>query len=61
MQGKLPAELVNMVRAYFDESPLLMSAEEARTHRLKLMEQRTTFVDSVNRELNSRSYNFCEH
>ncbi|KAK5625955.1 hypothetical protein RRF57_001671 [Xylaria bambusicola] len=60
MQGRLPVELVDVVRRYFDESSLLMSAEDARAHRLKLMEERTYFMDSANWML-SRSYGFCEH
>ncbi|KAI0198684.1 hypothetical protein F4808DRAFT_254042 [Astrocystis sublimbata] len=66
MRGKLPPELELAVRAYLEgeeegESTFIMTAEEARAHRLKLMEQRTALEKRVNQELNQRSYNFCEH
>ncbi|KAI1749122.1 hypothetical protein F4782DRAFT_514666 [Xylaria castorea] len=58
--GKLPVELMEMVRKYFAESPV-MSDEEARAHRLKLMDERTKFSDATNESWQSQSYNFCEH
>ncbi|KAI1366480.1 hypothetical protein F5Y08DRAFT_133372 [Xylaria arbuscula] len=61
MQGRLPVELMNMVRAYFSESSPIMSVEEARAHRLELMKERTAFVDRTNRVMETRSYSFCEH
>ncbi|KAI0429081.1 hypothetical protein F5Y09DRAFT_311426 [Xylaria sp. FL1042] len=58
--GKLPVKLVDMVRSYFDESPG-MSDEEARGHRLKLMDERTVFIEEANWEWQNHNYNFCEH
>ncbi|KAI1355991.1 hypothetical protein F5Y01DRAFT_268212 [Xylaria sp. FL0043] len=56
----LPVELVDMVRTHFGASPG-MSAEEARSHRLKLMDERTYFVEGANWMWDYQSYNFCEH
>ncbi|KAI1423131.1 hypothetical protein F5Y12DRAFT_716640 [Xylaria sp. FL1777] len=55
----LPVELRDMVRKSL-ELPV-MSAEEARAHRLKLMDERTYFLESASHEWDSQSYNFCEH
>ncbi|KAI0410008.1 hypothetical protein F4802DRAFT_543020 [Xylaria palmicola] len=58
--GKLPAELVEMVRAHLRDLPL-MSDEEARAHRLKLMEDRTRYNAAADRAWQDMTYNFCEH
>ena len=44
-EGKLPYELMDLVQEhlYEDETPMLMSIEEARQHRLELMEERHVF------------------
>ncbi|KAF2677947.1 hypothetical protein K458DRAFT_446684 [Lentithecium fluviatile CBS 122367] len=61
--GKLPPELMEMVRDYFedDKNALLMSEEEAEEHRLKLMEERGNFVEQAGRDWQESSYSFCEH
>ncbi|KAI0546140.1 hypothetical protein F4679DRAFT_558597 [Xylaria curta] len=58
--GKLPVELMEMVRKYFAESPV-MSDEEAKAHRLKLMDERTKVRKATNDSWHAPSYNFCEH
>ena len=61
--GKLPPELMDIVWEEFQiaKDKGLVSVEEAKEHRLKLMEMRTTFVDASEVELRSHTYNFCEH
>ncbi|KAF1973741.1 hypothetical protein BU23DRAFT_580213 [Bimuria novae-zelandiae CBS 107.79] len=61
--GKLPAELMEMVWGYFTSShdTGLLSVEEVKEHRLKLMEARTAFVDQSEGDWYSHTYNFCEH
>ncbi|KAM0520740.1 hypothetical protein ACHAPE_003138 [Trichoderma viride] len=39
----------------------LMTVEEAQEHRLKLMDERSRHDVKVERDLQSASYNFCEH
>lgn len=39
----------------------LMTVEEAQEHRLKLMDERSTHVVEVERNLQRAMYNFCEH
>lgn len=38
-----------------------MGEEEAKEHRLELMETRITFEQKVDSEWRSRTYSFCEH
>lgn len=61
--GQLPPELMEMVWEYFIDTPedTLMSEEEAKEHRIKLMENRTAFVDKSHIEWQESFYNFCEH
>lgn len=61
--GKLPAELMDMVRGYFDEikETLPMSAEEAREHRASLMKERRAYQQVSALEWQQQSYSFCEH
>ncbi|KAJ2988381.1 hypothetical protein NUW58_g4004 [Xylaria curta] len=59
-QGKLPPEPLNIVRMHLGEAPT-MSDGDARDHRLKLMDERTTFHDTVDQAWLGHSYNFCEH
>jgi len=63
LQGKLPPELMEMVRGHFNagKHTLPMSVEEAREHRLKLMEERGAFVQETKDSWYSHSYSFCEH
>jgi hypothetical protein len=57
--GRLPVELMNMLRSYFDAAP--MSAEEAKGHRVKLMKVRTAFHGQAHDGWRLQTYNFCEH
>ncbi|KAF7907850.1 hypothetical protein BELL_0449g00070 [Botrytis elliptica] len=60
---KLSPELMEMVREQFNTggNPLLMGIEEAKEHRLKLMEERGAFVRTAGQEWHDSGYNFCEH
>lgn len=40
---------------------VLMGAEEAKEHRLELMQERATFVQIAAREWENARYDFCEH
>lgn len=62
-EGKLPIELMDMVWDEFtsDADKGLLSKEEAKEHRLKLMEMRTAFVDTSEAHWHGNAYNFCEH
>ncbi|KAM5356789.1 hypothetical protein ACJ41O_003435 [Fusarium nematophilum] len=57
----LPAELMAMVREDFGNDALPMSLDEAKEHRVKLMEARTGFQNGAQRHWERVSYNFCEH
>ncbi|CAO2652066.1 Nn.00g003490.m01.CDS01 [Neocucurbitaria sp. VM-36] len=61
--GKLPAELMDMVKQYFEEGKeaLPMSVEEAREHRAKLMKERSAFQETAESGWQEHSYSFCEH
>ena len=61
--GKLPPELIEIVRKHFnaDESALPMSKAEAENHREKLMEVRSTFYSDTDDQWHRHSYSFCEH
>lgn len=60
---ELPLELMDMVWENFasSEDKGLMSEEEAKEHRIKLMEMRTTFVDKSDKTWHAQTYSFCEH
>ncbi|KAI5459022.1 hypothetical protein BGZ63DRAFT_270168 [Mariannaea sp. PMI_226] len=58
---KLPAELQAMVRNEFGGDATPMSLEEAREHRLKLMDVRSTFQDGARGSWQQVQYSFCEH
>jgi hypothetical protein len=60
---KLPEELMNMVRQYVDAEghAFSMGVEEAKEHRLKLMEERSQHVKVAQHEWSRRTYSFCEH
>jgi hypothetical protein len=61
--AKLPAELLDMVRRYVDAEghALPMGIEEAREHRVKLMEERSRHVRNAEQAWESSVYSFCEH
>lgn len=59
--NRLPTEIMEIVRRRAQaETDALMTAEEARGHRLALMEERSAFVDKNRREW-AQNYGFCEH
>ncbi|KAI0858284.1 hypothetical protein F4860DRAFT_517014 [Xylaria cubensis] len=57
---KLPVELMEMVRKYSDESPV-MSDEEARAHKLKMMDELAKFREPTNNSCHNSSDNYGEH
>lgn len=57
----LPEELVNMVETEADESTMPMSLEEAKEHRLKLMDERTSYQRDAEQSWSGIQYSFCEH
>lgn len=61
--AKLPEELMDMVREHFDADghTMPMGVEEAKEHRLALMQERGAFQRSTEQEWQESSYNFCEH
>jgi hypothetical protein len=61
--AKLPPELMEMVREYFnaDAYTMSMGLEEAKEHRVKLMEARSHFVKTAADGWRQHSYSFCEH
>ncbi|CAH0050977.1 unnamed protein product [Clonostachys solani] len=56
----LPLELMSMLADEFDDA-LPMSLEEAREHRLKLMDIRTAFQGDAENRWEGQTYSFCEH
>ena len=57
--AKLPNELVDKVVEDVEDFPI--SLEEAKKLRLQLMEERKVYVDEVNEDIQSHTFNFCEH
>ncbi|WZH49633.1 hypothetical protein QYS62_010836 [Fusarium acuminatum] len=57
----LPKELMDMVKKEAAKIAGLMSLEEAKEHRLKLMDERSRFQGAVEDEWRQHEYNFCEH
>ena len=61
-KGRLPPELNDMLRKHFEtEEALLMSEEEAREHRERLMNARSTFQFEADDKWQEHTYSFCEH
>lgn len=62
-EGKLPLEIVEMVKEYFDVDGdrLPMTGVEAREHREALMGVRGAFRGHAIDEWYEQTYNFCEH
>jgi hypothetical protein len=58
--GKLPVELLEMVRKELGDA-LPMTREEAEEHRLKLMQARSSFQEEARGNWESVEYSFCEH
>ncbi|KAK0703911.1 hypothetical protein B0T26DRAFT_657139 [Lasiosphaeria miniovina] len=61
LHGRLPAEVVDMVRAEGKLAEGLMTLDEARQHRVALMEERSHFHQRSEGEWNNTEYSFCEH
>ncbi|KAK0624136.1 hypothetical protein B0T14DRAFT_517572 [Immersiella caudata] len=59
-QGKLPPEVLEMVRGHMGEG-LSMSRDEAERHRLELMKERTGVEQESEEHRLQETYNFCEH
>lgn len=57
--AKLPPEIANMISDQFDESS--MNLEEAKELRLKLMAERSSFVDDLNEDYERYKFSLCEH
>lgn len=58
---RLPPEIVDMVRQQGVVPAGLLSREEARAHRLKLMDERSQFDKTAEDVWFQGDYNFCEH
>ncbi|KAH6975954.1 hypothetical protein BKA56DRAFT_487954 [Ilyonectria sp. MPI-CAGE-AT-0026] len=56
----LPAELMGIVRKEFGDA-VPMSLDEAKEHRLKLMDVRSVFQDDARGQWEAVEYSFCEH
>ncbi|GAB1320932.1 Manganese lipoxygenase [Madurella fahalii] len=60
MSSRLPAEVLDMVRREQVLPEGIMTLDEARQHRLRLMEERSAFQVKGEEEWRN-SYSFCEH
>lgn len=60
-KGKLPVEMMDIIwDEYIRSSDKgFSSEEEAKVHRLKLIEMRTAFVDECDTSWQQHTYNFC--
>ncbi|KAK8112328.1 uncharacterized protein PG998_008785 [Apiospora kogelbergensis] len=59
--NRLPPEILDMVRQNGVVPEGLMSPDEARAHRLQLMDERSRFHTVSKKDWDERGYNFCEH
>jgi hypothetical protein len=61
--AKLPEELMEMVRKYFDAEgdAMPMGLDEANEHRANLMRERGAFQGMTDHGWEHNLYNFCEH
>jgi Protein of unknown function (DUF4246) len=59
--GKLPPEILELVRQHDVLSKGLMTVEEARHHRQRLMDIRSRFHENSESGWQSVEYSFCEH
>jgi hypothetical protein len=59
--NRLPVEIMEMIRRENVVPEALMTADEARAHRLALMEERSAFVRNNEQKWSSTAYSFCEH
>lgn len=63
-EAKLLQELMALTTEYFNadgDEALPMGLEEAKRHRLGLMAERSTFVETADDGYHAHSYGFCEH
>jgi hypothetical protein len=58
---RLPNEVLDLIYDGGVVPKNLMSVEEAKAHRLKLMKERSQFHDHAKEEWFQLCYNFCEH
>lgn len=57
----LPEELMDMVRREAADSTMPMTLEEAKAHRLKLMDERGRLQEEAEGNWRQVTYHFCEH
>ena len=57
--ARMPKEIVDQIVEDVDDFPI--SLEEAKELRLKLMEERKVFVNQVDKNMQARTFFFCEH
>ncbi|KAK6815709.1 hypothetical protein PG987_016475 [Apiospora arundinis] len=57
----LPPEIIDMVRQHGVVPGSLLSPDEAKMHRLRLMDERSRFHEDSVREFEGAEYSFCEH
>ncbi|KAF4965724.1 hypothetical protein FSARC_6507 [Fusarium sarcochroum] len=57
----LPTELMGMVQTEAGKAAVPMSLEEAKEHRLKLMDERSRYQGEARDNWSKNSYSFCEH
>ncbi|KAH6979175.1 hypothetical protein EDB82DRAFT_247320 [Fusarium venenatum] len=57
----LPAELMSMVQKEAGESAMPMTLQEAKEHRLKLMQERSRSQQETEQKWSKATYSFCEH
>ncbi|KAF4443980.1 hypothetical protein F53441_11275 [Fusarium austroafricanum] len=57
----LPKELIDMVEAETGNLAIPMSLDEAKEHRLKLMDERTRYERTAETKWSKVQYSFCEH
>ncbi|KAK3690210.1 hypothetical protein B0T22DRAFT_499692 [Podospora appendiculata] len=61
LRSRLPNEVMDMVRKQGVKPAGLMTVEEAKEHRIKLMDIRSRFHDRSEAGWNAETYSFCEH
>lgn len=59
--NRLPPDLGIMTTEHLKLDAMPMGEEEAKEHRLELMETSIAFEQKVDSEWRSRTYSFCEH
>ncbi|KAF3047191.1 hypothetical protein E8E12_011596 [Didymella heteroderae] len=61
IRGKLPEDILEMIRERLPKEALPMPLDEAKKHRLKLMEERGVHQVRSEDAWQQHSYGFCEH